>query len=120
MASRKEEIASMTARLSEVTGGDRDAQEPVTTPKGSRSRAMPAEAPKPSEYPARISHATTYAQYDELEDLCKAARRERPDLGALSVTALLRAMTQICLDSETLRARAVREARANWSPRRTA
>jgi hypothetical protein len=81
-------------------------------------RAMPAETKAGPDYPARMSHATTYDQLDALEDLSRTLRRERPDLGAVPVTALLRAAAAICLDDERLRARMIREARTTWKARK--
>ena len=86
--------------------------------KAAAVKAMPAETKAGPDYAARMSHATTHEQLDTLEDLSRSLRRERPDLGAVPVTALIRAAAQICLDDERLRARMVREARTTWAARK--
>jgi hypothetical protein len=98
---------------------------PAAEPKPSRparkaapAKAMLAETRPGPDYPARMSHATTHEQLDALEDLSRSLRRDRPDLGAVPVTALLRAAAAICLDDERLRARMVREARTTWAARK--
>jgi hypothetical protein len=93
----------------------------TTTGRGTKTvttaTPMAAEQAKPaSSYGARISHATTPEQLAELEQIRLAentARRaaKRP---ALSVTALLRAATQICLDNDRLRAQMIKRAGEEW------
>lgn len=76
-----------------------------------RSLAMPLEAPKPpGAYSARISHTTTPAQLEALEALRMAEKASGK--GAVSITALLRAMTAICLDDRELREQVVSAARS--------
>jgi hypothetical protein len=77
------------------------------------TEAMPAEAPKPpAAYSARISHTTTPAQLEALEAL-RTAEKATGD-GAVSITALLRAATAMCLDDPRLRARWIKAARTEW------
>jgi len=78
-----------------------------------RSLAMPAEAHKPpAAYSARISHTTTPGQLEALEAL-RTAEKATGD-GAVSITALLRAATALCLDDPRLRARWIKAARTEW------
>jgi hypothetical protein len=103
------------------TGPARTGRAATTTGRGTRTvttaTPMAAEQAKPaSSYGARISHATTPEQLAELEQIRLAentARRaaKRP---ALSVTALLRAATQICLDNDKLRAQMIKRAGEEW------
>jgi hypothetical protein len=75
--------------------------------------AMPAEAPKPpAAYSARISHTTTPGQLEALEALRTAEKASGG--GAVSITALLRAATALCLDDPRLRARWIKAARGEW------
>jgi hypothetical protein len=77
------------------------------------TEAMPAETPKPpAAYSARISHTTTPAQLEALEAL-RTAEKATGD-GAVSITALLRAATALCLDDPKLRARWIKAARGEW------
>ena len=119
--SAKEQVASLTARLGPAaseseTTADRAAPAPRQTRRERPPRrAMAAEQSQPKPYPARVSHATTYEQLEDLENVGREARRERPELGAVPVTALLRAAAEICLDSDQLRKRMVRDARERWA-----
>ncbi len=85
---------------------------------GLRQATAPAPSPAaaaprpPAAYSARISHTTTPAQLEALEEL-RTAEKATGD-GAVSVTALLRAATAICLSDAKLRARLVRSARGEW------
>jgi hypothetical protein len=125
MANTRAKVADLTARLGTATPDEAGpepaavaAAEPARGPARKARRAMPAETKPAPDYPARMSHATTHEQLDGLEDLSRSLRRERPDLGAVPVTALLRAAAAICLDDERLRARMIREARTTWAARK--
>ncbi len=120
-ASAIDQMAQMT-RLAGEAGPEpaapAAAAEPARSPARKARKAMPAETKAAPDYPARMSHSTTYEQLDALEDLSRSLRRERPDLGAVPVTALLRAAAAICLDDERLRVRMVRGARTTWAARK--
>lgn len=63
-------------------------------------------------YSARISHTTTPGQLEALEALRTAEKATGG--GAVSITALLRAATALCLDDPRLRARWIKAARTEW------
>lgn len=117
-------MANLAAVPTETPAGAEPAAEsaarPAPAPRQAKRerptrRAMAVEQPQPKPYPARISHATTYEQLEELENVGREARRERPELGAVPVTALLRAAAEICLDNDQFRKRMVRDARERWA-----
>jgi hypothetical protein len=79
---------------------------------------MSAEQAKPTVfYSARVSHSTTPEQLGALERIRleeNTARRaaRRP---AISITALLRAATEICLENDRLRAQMIKRAGEEWN-----
>jgi hypothetical protein len=91
--------------------GQAASSRPAAPPR--RAAGMPAEQPRPASfYPARISHTTTPAQLQELEAIRSAEKATGN--GAVSVTALLRAAVDLCLQDQRLRARWVKLARTEW------
>jgi len=72
---------------------------------------MPAETKPEPKFRARISHTTTPGQLEALEAL-RTAEKAAGD-GAVSITALLRAATALCLDDAKLRARWIKLARSD-------
>lgn len=111
------EVTAERAERSKRAATERRQRTPATTSRTVRASApMPAETPQPGKrWPERISHSTSAAQLDALEEVAKATYRARPDKGKISTTALLRAAAAICLDDARLRERMGRLAQIDWA-----
>lgn len=107
------EVTAERSERSRAAAAESRRQAPKTTARIVRSAPMPPESPRPARlYSERISHTTTADQLDALAELSRQAKRQGK--GAVPVTALLRAATQIILDDARLRDRCVRLARTEW------
>jgi hypothetical protein len=116
-AALKEQMSALGSQdtAAATPARERPARQRKTPAAGARRAAapMPAEQPKPpAAYSARISHTTTAGQLQALETV--RSQQKATGGGAVSVTALLRAATALCLDDERLRARWIKLARNEW------
>lgn len=123
-AARAPRTARGQAPAAARTGPARPAGRKTTTDTGRGARPVTASAPMAAEqkkapafYSSRISHATTPEQLGALEQLRleENTRRRIAGLPTISLTSLLRAATQICLDSDKLRAQMVKDAVNDWN-----